>query len=170
MCPRSKLKNIFSLNSHDIATIAIYGSILLVAQIALAGIPNVEVVSLLILLYSIHFQHKTIYIIYTFVFIEGLIFGFSLWWISYTYIWLILYIIVTVFHDLKSPLLWALVLATYGFLFGTLTSIPYLFIAGPAVMVSYIASGIVFDLIHCVSNFIIVLILFKPLNKLFISI
>lgn len=158
-------KSKFVLSTYEIAVLSISCSILIIAQLTLAFLPNVELVTLLIIIYTLNFKHKAIYIIYAFVIVEGIIFGFSIWWFAYLYLWLILFIATTIFKELKSPVIWAAIAAIFGLMFGTLSSIPYFFIGGFSAMFAYIIAGIPFDLIHCFSNFFIVFCLFKPLNK-----
>ena len=45
-------------------------------------------------------------------------------------------------------------------------SIPNLFIGGLSMAVTWWIAGIPYDIIHCVSNFFVTLILFKPLCKI----
>ena len=47
-----------------------------------------------------------------------------------------------------------------------LLGVVYLFTGGPAVALSWWISGIPFDLLHCGGNFVMVLVLFKPLRRL----
>lgn len=44
-------------------------------------------------------------------------------------------------------------------------SIPYLFIGGIHTAVAWCVSGIPFDMIHGVSNFVLMLVLYKPLRR-----
>ena len=44
-------------------------------------------------------------------------------------------------------------------------SIPYLFIGGIHTAVAWWVSGIPFDMIHGVSNFVLMLVLYKPLRR-----
>ena len=55
----------------------------------------------------------------------------------------------------------------FGLCFGLLCTPPYFFIGGWTLAFSWWVAGIPFDLLHCVFNFAIVLVLFPPLNKLF---
>ena len=64
-----------------------------------------------------------------------------------------------------SALIWAVLAGVFGLCFGALCSIPYLFIGGWAMALSYWVSGITFDLIHCAGNFVFTLTLYKPLYK-----
>ncbi len=162
----SKLKTQFSLSSFDIAKIALASSLLVIVQLAFAFLPNVELVTIFLILYTIHFRFKTLYIIYIFAIVEALIFGFSIWWFSYLYVWLMLFIFVYSFRNIDSPLIFALISSIFGLSFGALTSLPFLFTGGICAMISYIASGVVFDIVHCIANFLVVFILFKPLNHI----
>ena len=53
----------------------------------------------------------------------------------------------------------------FGLIFGALCAIPYFFIGGWSTAVSWWVAGIPHDIIHCVSNVVITLVLFPPLRK-----
>lgn len=53
----------------------------------------------------------------------------------------------------------------FGLCFGALCSIPYIFIGGWAMAFSYWISGLPFDLVHCAGNFVLTLVLYKPLHR-----
>ena len=59
--------------------------------------------------------------------------------------------------------MWAIVDGGFGLCFGALFAIPYIFFS-PAYAFSYWISGIPFDIVHCAGNFMIALLLFKPLD------
>ena len=133
----------------------------------LASIPNVNLNALLIILVTMYFGWRALYAVGVYILLEGLIFGFSIWWFSYLYIWPLLVVLVMLFHRNKSALVWAALAGIYGLLFGPLMYIGYFAIMGG--WRSYAAmwiAGIPYDLIHAVSNFLTVLILFKPLSKI----
>jgi energy-coupling factor transport system substrate-specific component len=69
------------------------------------------------------------------------------------------------FRNKRSPFFWAILSGAYGLSFGTLCSVPYLFIGGIPMAVSKIISGIPFDVVHCIGNYVIALVLFKPLYR-----
>jgi energy-coupling factor transport system substrate-specific component len=149
-------------------------SLLIAVQVGLAFLPNIELVSLLIIVYTMVLRKKTIYIISVFILIEGILYGFGLWWINYLYIWLILYFITIILAKTKLAFFWAIISGAYGLAFGALCAIPYLFIGsvdgsilgGLQMAFSYWVSGIPFDITHGVANFIIALVLYKPLYML----
>lgn len=149
-----------------VALSGILGAVLLVSQIALAPLPNVEVVSLLVVLFTLVLGRYMGYTLAVFVLLEGVYYGFGMWWISYLYIWAILAVIAYLFRKMDSRLGWALLCGFYGLIFGTLTSIPYFITGGIGGGIAYIASGIPFDLIHAVSNFLLAFLLLPVLRNL----
>lgn len=155
------------MKTKDLALIGIMSALMIVLQVALSFLPNIELVSLLLILYTLFFGWKTLFIIYIFVFVEGLIFGFGLWWISYLYVWTILFFITIFLKENRSPYFWALISGSFGLFFGALTSITYLFVGGFSMALASWVSGIPFDIVHCIGNFIIALLFFKPLYWLF---
>lgn len=154
------------LSTRELAALALLTGLLLAAQVALAALPNIEVVSLLIVLYTRRFQVKTLLIIYVFALLEGLLYGFGLWFINYLYIWTVLWGLTMLLRNMDGIIGWVLLLCGFGLGFGTLCSIPYLFIGGLSMMGSYILSGIPFDLLHALGNAAAAAVLFKPLDKL----
>jgi len=154
------------LKAREIVILGLMTAILLVAQVGMSFLPNIELVSLLIIVYTLVLRKKVLFIIYTFVLLEGLIYGFGTWWISYLYVWTVLAGVTWLLRDMESPLGWAIVNAAFGLLFGALTAIVNLFISGIGGMVSYWIAGIPFDLLHCAGNFATALVLFNPLTLL----
>ena len=154
------------LRARQIVILGLMTALLLVAQVGLSFLPNIELVALLIIVYTMVFRRKVFLIIYTFVLLEGLIFGFGTWWFSYLYVWSVLALLAWCFREMESPLGWAILNAAFGLMFGALTAIVNLFISGIGGMVSYWVAGIPFDLLHCAGNFVTALVLFKPLTAL----
>lgn len=150
----------------DIALIGMMSAIMIAVQVALSFLPNIELVSLLIILFTLVFGWKAFYIIYVFVGVEGLIYGFGLWWINYLYVWAILFIIVMLLRKLHSTFLWAVISGAYGLGFGALCSIPYFLTSGIASGFAYWVQGIPFDLLHGAGNFVAALVLFHPLYSI----
>ncbi|MFU0826334.1 MAG: Energy-coupling factor transport system substrate-specific component [Lachnoclostridium sp.] len=159
----------------DIVLIGMLTALLIAAKFSLSFLPNIELVSLFIIIYTLTMHKKTLYIITVFVITEGLLYGFGLWFLNYLYIWYILYILVRIFRKNQSPLHWAIISGGFGLSFGALCAIPYFFIGlssgsvrtGLQSAFAYWISGILFDIPHGIGNFIITLVLFKPLMKIF---
>lgn len=156
-----------SITTKDITIVGMMSALLITIQVALSFLPNIELVSLIIILSTIIYGWKTLYIIYIFALIENFIYGFEIWSINYLYVWTILMLITMLFKNNRSPFFWAILSGAFGLGFGTLCSIPYFFIGGPSMAVAGIISGIPFDFAHCVGNYFIALVFFKPLYNLF---
>lgn len=152
------------LKIKDIVLIGMMSAILITVQVSLNFLPNIELTTLLIILFTLLFGKKALFIIYIFTLVEGLIYGFHIWWLNYLYIWTILFIIVRLLRKNDTAFFWAVISGIYGFSFGALCSIPYLFIGGIKSATAYWVSGIPFDLIHGIANFLLMLILFHPIN------
>ena len=150
----------------EIVSMGMMTAILFAAQVLMGFLPNIEIVSLLIVLCTIVYGKKVFFIIYTFVLLEGLFYGFGLWWINYTYVWTVLAIIALILRKQRSPLFWSIVTGFYGLFYGALCAIIYIFIGGPAMAVSYWISGLPFDLTHCIGNFVVCIALFNPLYRI----
>lgn len=160
---KTHLLNDRRITVKDIALIGMMSAILLAVQIGFSFLPNIELISLLIILYTLIFGWRALYIIYVFVAVEGLVYGFGLWWFSYLYIWTVLYLITKVFHKLRSPLYWAVISGAYGLSFGALYSLVVVITSGIHSGLASWVQGIPFDIAHCIGNFMITLLLFKPL-------
>lgn len=160
-----------SENSHSdgavcIVTTGVLSAILFVGQVGMAFLPNIEPVSTLIILYTLTYKRRVFPVIYTFVLLEGVLFGFGIWWVSYLYIWSILALLVLALPKMDSAVLWAVVSGAFGLSFGALCAIPYLISGGPGAAFAYWAAGIPYDILHCLGNFVLTLVLYHPLLRL----
>ena len=135
-------------------------------KVAMAGLPNIEPVSLMVMLFAVVFGWKALYPIYLYVGMEILLYGINLWNINYLYIWLILAVAALVMRKLKNPLWWALLSGAFGMAFGFLCCPVYAVIGGWNYAFRWWLSGIAFDIPHAIGNFVIALLLFAPLRKL----
>jgi len=151
------------MNIKKISILGFLTAILFVSQIALSFLPNIELISLQIILYTLLLRKKVFFVIYSFALLEGLYYGFGLWWVMYLYVWSILAIAVLLLRNNKSPVFWAIISGMFGLCFGALCAIPYFFVGGVTMMISYWISGIMFDVTHCIGNIAVTLILFKPI-------
>lgn len=136
-----------------------------VSQVIMASLPNIEIVSLLIILVTRKFGLKALYSIYIFVVCEIFTYGLSMWVINYFYVWTILWILVFIIRKIDNVWVYAIISAIFGILFGTFCSIPYFIIGGISGGIGYIVGGFWFDILHSAGNFIAAIILYKPLMK-----
>ena len=152
---------------RQITVLALLAAILVAQQVALAALPNVELVTMMIILATVHLGWKTLLSVAVFVILEGFLYGFGIWWFNYLYVWPILVAIVMVLRPYSHPVLWAMVAGIYGLLFGTLCSVPYFLTGGWAAGITYIIAGIPYDITHCIGNTVLTALLFYPLDKVF---
>lgn len=153
-----------AISAKDIALIGMMIATIEIAKVTLAALPNIELTSFLIILYTLYFGKRTLFVIPAFILLEGCMYGFGLWWIMYLYAWPLLALVVHLFRRQESAWFWSIVSGAFGLSFGALCAIPYLFLSGPGGAFGWWVAGIPFDVIHCISNFIICLVLFVPVR------
>lgn len=132
----------------------------------MAGLPNIEPVSLFVMLFAAVFGKKSVYPIYTYVVMEYLCYGLHLWSVNYLYVWAVLAFAAWSLRKMKHPVAWATLSGAFGLLFGLLCAPVYLFSGGLGFAVGWWISGIPFDVTHGIGNFVIALVLFMPLRRL----
>ena len=160
-------RNSLRTASRHVVVNALLAALMTVLQVVMAPLPNIEPVSLLILVYTLVYGGQVFYIVYTFVLLEGLLFGFHLWWVTYLYIWTLWAAVVLLLRRgrEKPPLMWAAASGAFGLSFGALDALPYL-AGGLMAAFSRWVSGIPFDVLHCLGNFFLALALERPLYRL----
>ncbi len=147
----------------SITVTALMAAILFAVQIILSGLPNIELVSLLVILFTIAFPKNIWGALAVFCVLEGVFYGFGTWWLMYLYVWPMLALTAYFFRKNNSPFFWCVVNGTFGLMFGLLCAFSYLPIGGIPMMLSWWVSGIPFDIVHGISNAVTALVLFKPL-------
>ena len=136
------------------------------SKVALSFLPNIHLNALLIILTTLHFRWKALYSVAVYIILEGLFYGFNIWWVSYLYVWPLLVVAVMLMRNNTSVVIWAVLAGVYGLLFGPLMYIGYfLLLGGWSGFLPMWVAGIPYDITHAIANFFIVLVLFKPLSK-----
>ena len=154
------------LTLRQIALFGVLGALTFGAKVAMSGLPNIEPVSLMVMLFAAVFGWKCLYPVYLYVLMEVLLYGINLWNINYLYIWAVLALAALAMRRLRHPLWWALLSGTFGMAFGLLCSPVYMAIGGFDYGIRWWQAGIVFDIPHCIGNFCIALVLFVPLRNI----
>lgn len=157
------------MNKERISDISIMGMMVAVLEIvkfAFMSVPNIELVTLFIILFTLIIGKKALVVVTAFSLIECFIWGFGLWSIGYFYVWPILVIITLIFKKSKNPLVWAIIAGFYGLLFGAFFALTNLVVSGVEAAISFWMSGLLFDILHCISNFLVTLVMFKPLYNI----
>ncbi|MDR0846929.1 MAG: hypothetical protein LBN08_05410 [Lactobacillales bacterium] len=148
------------LTTRELVTFAILACIMFVSKQALAALPNIHLLALLITAYTIKYRAKALIPLYIYVLLEGIFAGFAYWWVPYLYIWTVLWAIVMLASSLKIPKAWQvptymIICGLHGLFFGMLYAPAQALIFGlnfPE-MVAWIVAGFPFDVIHGIGDF-----------------
>lgn len=143
---------------RDIAIFAMLGTIMFCSKIIMEAIPNIHLLGMLTMTYTIVFRAKALVPIYVYVFLNGLYAGFDTWWIPYLYIWTILWG-VTMLLPKKMPrtvsmIVYPIVCSLHGLFFGALYAPVFALIYNLSFedMLLWIAAGLSFDILHFIGN------------------
>jgi len=154
------------LSLGEIALYGVLGALTFGAKFVMAGLPNIEPVSLMVMLFAVVFGWKCVYPIYLYVLMELLLFQPNLWSINYLYIWMLLAMGAMAMKKLRNPIWWALLSGFFGISFGLLCTPVYMILFGWQYALRWWALGFGFDIPHAIGNFVIALFLFYPLRQL----
>ena len=157
------------IKTNEICLYSILGVLVFSLKFIMSFLPNIEPVSLLLIAYTIVFGIKAIYPMIIYVLLEVVIYGCGFWSIAYIYIWPILlfntFMTLQITNKSMNVLLWSLISAIFGLLFGALYIPLYAVSGGVTFAITWWVSGVSFDIVHCISNFILCMVLFKPITK-----
>lgn len=156
----------------DIALAGVMAAVIEVCKAALGFLPNIELTTFWIIMFTLFFEYRILFVIPVFILLEGVIYGFGIWWVMYLYMWPMLALCVYLFRRQGSVWFWSILSAVFGLFFGLFCSIPYVVIgaAGGGIRNGLYAgftwwiAGIPWDIVHCAGNFILMLILYKPVK------
>lgn len=156
----------------DITLIAMLVAIIEVCKVALSFLPNIELTTFWLIIFTIYFGRKIVFVVPVFIVIEGAIYGIHLWWIMYLFAWPLLVFICYVFKNCKSVWFWSIFSGTFGLFFGALCTIPHIIVGafssglstGIRLGIAWWIAGIPWDIVHCIGNFIIMLVLYEPIS------
>ena len=155
-----------NISVGEVALFGVLGALTFAAKLVMSWMPNIEPVSLMVMLFAVTFGKKCIYPICVYVAMEILVYGINVWNVYYLYIWLVLAVGAYCMRATQDPIPWAILSGLFGLLFGALCGITDVLIGGIGYAVGKWTAGILFDVVHGVSNFVIALLLFKPLREL----
>lgn len=121
--------------------------------------PNVHLLGVFVIAFTVVYRQKALYPIYVFVLLTGVYAGFATWWIPYLYLWTILWAAAMLLPKKMPkkirPLVYMLLCAAHGFLYGTLYAPAQAILFGLNFegMIAWIIAGLPWDFVHGVSNF-----------------
>lgn len=154
---RKQHRRILSL--EEMVLFALFGAIMyLSAQIDI--IPNVHPLGLFIVAFTAVYRWKALIPLYLYVFLEGLMGGFNLWWYPYLYIWTVLWLLCMLvprrIPEVAAGVIFAVLTTLHGLGFGLLYA-PFqcyvLFGGDWQATWVWLLNGLTFDVLHAIGNF-----------------
>lgn len=145
--------------------LTLLGVLMYVSQVLMASLPNIELVSFLIIITARKYGFKSLISVYIFVFLEVVTYGLAQWVISYLYVWAILAVVASIIKKVDNVIVYTLVSGLFGFLFGVLCSPVSFAVGGFGYGIAWILSGLWFDFLHGCGNLVLTFLLYKPIMK-----
>ena len=122
-------------------------------------LPNIHLLGMFTMVFTLVYRKKALIPIYLYVFINGLFWGFSSWWLPYLYIWTVLWGVTMLLPQRLSKraayIVYPVVCALHGFAYGTLYAPAQAIMFGMDFKqtLAWIIAGLPWDVIHGVGNF-----------------
>lgn len=161
----------------ELVLFAMLGMIMFVSKLVMEFLPNLHLLGMLTMIYTLTFRTKALVPIYVYVFVNGLYAGFATWWVPYLYVWTVLWGI-TMLLPRRMPrwlccVVYPLVCGLHGLAFGILYAPAQALLFGLnwKMTIAWIVAGLPFDAIHAVGNVLAGLLivpmaeLLKKLNR-----
>lgn len=141
-----------------------------VCKATMTFLPNIELTTFWLIMFTLFFGKKVVFVVPVFILIEGCLYGFGSWWIMYLYTWPLLVLVTWIYRKQESLWFWSVLSAVFGLLFGLFCSIPYYVLGaidgglrgGLHAGFTWWVAGIPWDLVHGISNFVLMMVLYKP--------
>lgn len=148
------------LSAKEIAVFGMFGALMYASKLIMEVAPNVHLLGVFTIALTVVYRKKALYPIYTYVLLNGLFAGFATWWIPYLYLWTLLWgaamLLPQNMPKKVAPIVYMLVCAAHGFLFGTLYAPAQALLFGLNFqgMIAWIVAGLPWDVVHGISNFV----------------
>ena len=156
---KNKASRGVSISVFEMCVYAMLATLMLLSKLLLEALPNVHLLGTLTMVYALALRWRGLIPLYLYVFLNGLIAGFNLWWVPYLYIWTLLFLLTMALPKRMGRraafIVHPVVCSLHGFAYGTLYAPAQALMFGFDFeqTVAWIVAGIPFDLIHGVSNF-----------------
>lgn len=147
------------------------GTLMFCSKIIMEVLPNIHLLGMLTMVYTVVFRKKALIPIYVYVMINGLYAGFSMWWIPYLYIWTVLWAVTMLLpsnmQKKTSYIVYPIVCSLHGLAFGTLYAPAQALLFGFDFKqtLAWIAAGLPWDAVHAAGNLAAGLLI-VPLSEL----
>lgn len=148
------------LTIREMVTFGMLGALMYASKVVMEAVPNVHLLGVFTIAFTVVYKKKALYPVYIYVLLNGIFCGFAAWWIPYLYLWAVLWgvtMLLPVNMPKKvRPFVYMIVNACHGFLFGTMYAPAQAILFGLSFegMIAWIITGLPWDFIHGVSNFV----------------
>ncbi len=160
------------LTTQEMAVFAMLGALMYASKVIMDLAPNIHLIGVFVVASTVVYRKKALYPIYIFVLMTGLLGGFAAWWVPYLYIWAVLWAVTMLLpRNMPKrirPLVYMTVCALHGFGYGILYAPSQALMFGLSFdgMIAWIVTGLPFDMIHGVSNFVCGLLIMPIISTL----
>ena len=152
------MKNKDRYRIKEYCVFAALACVMFVSKLLMELAPNIHLIACFTVTFTLVYRRRAIIPVMLFVFITGLFYGFDIWWFPYLYLWPLLHYLALLIpedaSDRKKTMLAIIISTLHGLFYGILYA-PFQAIAFHLSfegMLSWIAMGIPYDLIHAASN------------------
>lgn len=160
-----------ALSTREMVVFAMLGVIIFVSKLLMEWAPNIHLVGMLIMVYTLVYRRKALIPLYLYVLLIGLYYGFATWWVPYLYIWTVLWG-VTMLLPRNMPkkraiVVYMAVCGLHGLFYGILYAPAQALFFGLNFkgMITWIIAGLPFDAMHGLGN-LAAGVLIVPLTEL----
>lgn len=142
----------------ELALFPMLGALMFVSKVLMESLPNIHLLGMFIMVYTIVFRKKALIPIYIFVLLNGVFAGFNTWWLPYLYIWTVLWAVTMLLpRDMPrkvAMIVYPIVCALHGLAYGTLYAPVQALVMGMnfKTMLAWIAAGLPWDALHAAGN------------------
>ncbi len=146
------------LKTNELIVYAMLATIMYLSKIFMEWAPNIHLLSMLTMSYTLVYRQKALYPIYVYVLINGVMVGFSIWWVPYLYVWTVLWGVTMLLpRKMKTKVavvVYCVVCGLHGLLFGVLYAPSQALFFGLNFegTVAWVIAGLPFDIMHSLGN------------------
>lgn len=157
------------INLKETATFSMLAAIMLISKLLLEAIPNFHLLAVFTIAMTVVYRAKALYPIYLYVFLQGIVGGFVLWWVPHLYIWAVLWgatmLLPRNMKRLTGTVVYTVVCALHGLFYGIIYAPAQALLFGLDFkgMLAWIVAGFPFDLVHAAHNLILGAVLIMPI-------
>ena len=146
------------LSVFELVLMPILGVMMFVSKLFMEFLPNIHLLGMFVMVFTLVFRWKALIPIYVYVFLLGLYGGFAPWWWTNLYVWTVLWGVAMILPQ-KMPtwlasVVYPAVCALHGLCYGALcapTQALFFSLNWEGIL-AWVVSGLPYDVIHGVGN------------------